>query len=51
MHSTPANDNNLVIPKTILAAPEDTEALVIEAGPACGAARPRARPEIIESRR
>jgi UDP-N-acetylmuramoyl-tripeptide--D-alanyl-D-alanine ligase len=33
IHSTPANDNNLVgIPKTILAAPADTEALVIEAG-------------------
>jgi len=31
--STPANDNNLVgVPKTILAAPDDTEALVIEAG-------------------
>jgi len=33
VHSTPANDNNLVgIPKTILSAPDDTEALVIEAG-------------------
>jgi len=33
VHATPANDNNLVgIPKTILAAPPDTEALVIEAG-------------------
>jgi UDP-N-acetylmuramoyl-tripeptide--D-alanyl-D-alanine ligase len=33
VHSTPENDNNLVgIPKTILAAPPDTEALVIEAG-------------------
>jgi UDP-N-acetylmuramoyl-tripeptide--D-alanyl-D-alanine ligase len=31
--ATPANDNNLVgVPKTILAAPPDTEALVIEAG-------------------
>jgi UDP-N-acetylmuramoyl-tripeptide--D-alanyl-D-alanine ligase len=31
--ATPANDNNLVgVPKTILAAPGDTEALVIEAG-------------------
>jgi UDP-N-acetylmuramoyl-tripeptide--D-alanyl-D-alanine ligase len=33
VHATPENDNNLVgIPKTILAAPADTEALVIEAG-------------------
>jgi UDP-N-acetylmuramoyl-tripeptide--D-alanyl-D-alanine ligase len=33
VYSTPENDNNLVgIPKTILAAPADTEALVIEAG-------------------
>jgi UDP-N-acetylmuramoyl-tripeptide--D-alanyl-D-alanine ligase len=33
VHSTPANDNNLVgIPKTILSAPPDAEALVIEAG-------------------
>jgi UDP-N-acetylmuramoyl-tripeptide--D-alanyl-D-alanine ligase len=33
VHATPVNDNNLVgIPKTILAAPADTEALVIEAG-------------------
>ncbi len=33
VHCTPANDNNLVgIPKTILAAPEGTDALVIEAG-------------------
>jgi len=32
-HRTPANDNNLVgVPQTILAAPADTEALVIEAG-------------------
>lgn len=32
-HRTPANDNNLVgVPQTILAAPPDTEALVIEAG-------------------
>jgi len=31
--ATPANDNNLIgVPKTILAAPDDTEALVIEAG-------------------
>jgi UDP-N-acetylmuramoyl-tripeptide--D-alanyl-D-alanine ligase len=33
VHATPANDNNLVgIPQTILAAPRETEALVIEAG-------------------
>jgi len=33
VHATPLNDNNLVgIPKTILSAPADTEALVIEAG-------------------
>jgi UDP-N-acetylmuramoyl-tripeptide--D-alanyl-D-alanine ligase len=33
VHVTPANDNNLVgIPKTILAAPGDTTALVLEAG-------------------
>ena len=32
-HRTPANDNNLVgVPQTILAAPPDTEALVVEAG-------------------
>lgn len=32
-HRTPANNNNLVgVPQTILAAPEDTEALVVEAG-------------------
>lgn len=32
-HRTPANDNNLVgVPQTILAAPDDTEALVVEAG-------------------
>jgi UDP-N-acetylmuramoyl-tripeptide--D-alanyl-D-alanine ligase len=32
-HRTPANDNNLVgVPQTILAAPPETEALVIEAG-------------------
>jgi UDP-N-acetylmuramoyl-tripeptide--D-alanyl-D-alanine ligase len=32
-HRTPANDNNLVgVPQTILAAPADTEALVVEAG-------------------
>jgi UDP-N-acetylmuramoyl-tripeptide--D-alanyl-D-alanine ligase len=31
--ATPANDNNLIgVPKTILGAPADTEALVIEAG-------------------
>jgi len=33
VHATPANDNNLVgVPKSILSAPADTEALVIEAG-------------------
>ena len=33
VHATPRNDNNLVgIPQTILAAPAETEALVIEAG-------------------
>ncbi len=33
VHATPANDNNLVgVPKSILGAPPDTEALVIEAG-------------------
>ena len=32
-HKTTANDNNLVgVPKTILSSPDDTEALVIEAG-------------------
>ncbi len=32
-HKTLANDNNLVgVPKTILSAPDDTEALVVEAG-------------------
>ncbi len=32
-HRTPANDNNLVgVPQTILAAPPETEALVVEAG-------------------
>src|SRR5690606_33683962 len=44
VHSTPANDNNLVgIPKTILAAPEDTEALVIEAGASVRGELARAR--------
>ncbi len=47
VHSTPANDNNLVgIPKTILAAPEDTEALVIEAGASVRGELARARPII-----
>ncbi|HWA55935.1 MAG TPA: UDP-N-acetylmuramoyl-tripeptide--D-alanyl-D-alanine ligase [Gemmatimonadales bacterium] len=47
VHSTPANDNNLVgIPKTILAAPDDTEALVIEAGASVRGELARARPII-----
>jgi len=47
-HATPANDNNLVgIPQTILAAPDDTEAMVIEAGANQLGEIPRAR-EIIE---
>lgn len=47
-HATRANDNNLVgIPLTILAAPVDTEALVIEAGANQPGEIPRAR-EIIE---
>ncbi|MEP6571114.1 MAG: UDP-N-acetylmuramoyl-tripeptide--D-alanyl-D-alanine ligase [Gemmatimonadota bacterium] len=47
-HSTRANDNNLVgIPLTILAAPIDTEALVVEAGANQLGEIPRAR-EIIE---
>jgi UDP-N-acetylmuramoyl-tripeptide--D-alanyl-D-alanine ligase len=47
-HVTPANDNNLVgIPQTILAAPQDTEAMVIEAGANQIGEIPRAR-EIIE---
>ncbi|MFN8654297.1 MAG: UDP-N-acetylmuramoyl-tripeptide--D-alanyl-D-alanine ligase [Gemmatimonadales bacterium] len=47
VHSTPANDNNLVgIPKTILAAPEDTDALVIEAGASVRGELARARPII-----
>jgi UDP-N-acetylmuramoyl-tripeptide--D-alanyl-D-alanine ligase len=33
VHATPANDNNLVgVPKSILSAPAETDALVIEAG-------------------
>jgi UDP-N-acetylmuramoyl-tripeptide--D-alanyl-D-alanine ligase len=33
VHATPANFNNLIgVPRTILAAPADTEALVVEAG-------------------
>lgn len=44
VHATPANDNNLVgIPKTILSAPEDTEALVIEAGASVRGELARAR--------
>ena len=44
VHSTPANDNNLVgIPKTILAAPEGTGALVIEAGASVRGELARAR--------
>ena len=47
VHATPANDNNLVgIPKTMLAAPEDTEALVIEAGASVRGELARARPII-----
>ena len=47
VHATPANDNNLVgIPKTILAAPEDTVALVIEAGASVRGELARARPII-----
>jgi len=47
VHSTPANDNNLVgIPKTILSAPDDTEALVIEAGASARGELARARPII-----
>ena len=44
VHATPANDNNLVgVPKTILAAPADTEALVIEAGASVRGELARAR--------
>ena len=44
VHATPANDNNLVgIPKTLLAAPPDTEALVIEAGASVRGELARAR--------
>ncbi len=47
VHATPANDNNLVgVPKTILAAPADTEALVIEAGASVRGELARARPII-----
>jgi len=47
VHATPANDNNLVgIPKTILAAPEDTQALVVEAGASARGELARARPII-----
>jgi len=48
VHATPENDNNLVgIPKTLLAAPPDTEALVIEAGASVRGELMRAR-RIIE---
>ncbi len=44
VHATPANDNNLVgVPQTILAAPADTEALVIEAGASVRGELARAR--------
>ena len=47
VHATPANDNNLVgVPKTILAAPADTEALVIEAGASVRGELARMRPVI-----
>lgn len=47
VHATPANDNNLVgVPKTILSAPADTEALVIEAGASVRGELARARPII-----
>ncbi len=49
VHATPANDNNLVgVPKTILSAPADTEALVIEAGASVRGELLRLRP-IIEA--
>ena len=48
VHATPANDNNLVgIPKTILGAPGEIEALVIEAGASVRGELARAR-SIIE---
>jgi len=47
VHATPANDNNLVgVPKTILAAPPDTEVLVIEAGASVRGELARLRPVI-----
>lgn len=47
VHATPANDNNLVgIPKSILGAPEETDALVIEAGASVRGELARARPII-----
>lgn len=47
VHATPANDNNLVgVPKTILSAPPDTEALVIEAGASIRGELARMRPVI-----
>ena len=46
-YATPANDNNLVgVPKTILAAPENAEALVIEAGSSVRGELARLRPVI-----
>lgn len=46
-YATPANDNNLVgVPKTILSAPEGTEALVIEAGSSIRGELARLRPVI-----
>jgi UDP-N-acetylmuramoyl-tripeptide--D-alanyl-D-alanine ligase len=48
VHATPANDNNLIgVPKTILAAPIGTDALVIEAGASVRGELRRAR-EIID---
>ncbi len=47
VHATPANDNNLVgVPKTILNAPADTEAMVIEAGASVRGELARLRPVI-----
>jgi UDP-N-acetylmuramoyl-tripeptide--D-alanyl-D-alanine ligase len=44
VHATPSNDNNLVgVPQTILAAPDDTQALVIEAGASVRGELERAR--------
>jgi UDP-N-acetylmuramoyl-tripeptide--D-alanyl-D-alanine ligase len=47
VQATPANDNNLVgIPKTMLAAPPGTEAMVLEAGASVRGELARARPII-----